>query len=105
MAVPEDLKRIFVTEILNKITSIIQDIDDLEDMIKQFMAKGFAANGSDPVTDEQLLNIGINVADLALGKVLVDNIIKFIDDDGPAAADYRATFNLLRTDFGITRRT
>lgn len=104
MAVPDDLKRIFVTEILKKITRIVQDVDDLEDMIDQFMAKGFNSGGTDPITDAHLLNIGTNVADLALGKALVDNIIKFIDNNSPVAANYRATFDLLRTDFGLTRR-
>ena len=103
MAVPEDLKRIFVTKIRDRITRIIQDINDLEDMIDQFMKKGFNSAGSDPITDEQLLNIGTCMADLAIGKALVDNLVKFIDNDGPVAANYRETFDLLRTDFGITR--
>jgi len=104
MAVPEDLKRIFVTQIRDKITNVIQGIDDLETMIDQFMAKGFNSGGSDPITDAQLVDIGTTVADLTLGKALVDNLIKFIDNDDPVAADYRATFNKLRTDFGLTRK-
>jgi hypothetical protein len=104
MAVPQDLKRIFVTEIRDKITRIVQDVDDLEDMIDQFLILGFKAGGTDPITDADLLNIGTNVADLAKGKALVDNLIKFIDNDGPVAANYRETFDLLRTDFGLTRR-
>ena len=103
MAVPEDLKRIFVTNFYDKLTKIIQEIDDCATMKDQFMEKGFNTGGTDPITDDHLTNIGTNIVDLASGAALVTNIIKFIDNDNPAAADYRATFDKLRTDFGITR--
>ena len=103
MAVPQDIKRIFVTNFYNKLTDIINKIDECADMKDQFTEKGFNAGGSDPITDDHLANIGTDTTELALGAALVTNLIKFIDNDTPAAADYRATFDKLRTDFGITR--
>jgi hypothetical protein len=101
MAVPESLKRNLATQIRQYLTGIIQNARHAETAIAIMLEKDMQAGGDNEITDAELSILGITYDDLVKGKTLIDNLVLFIENGTPAQADYEATFNLLRTDYGV----
>jgi len=93
MAVSESIKRVFVTKIRANLTEVIKRAGLLEVSIDAFIQKGFALNGTDPITDAHLAALGITAAELAAGKTVIDDLVTLINN--------AAILNILRNDLGL----
>ena len=83
---------------LRQITLQAQSGDSIDDSIEVFLDRGYNAGGSNPITDEDLVDFGITLAEFVEIKTFIDNYNLFLDNGSPAQADYRKTLNVLRTD-------
>lgn len=91
--VKESIKRIFTSGIRADLTEIVNRTHRLDIKVKTFIQKGFQIGGTDPITDEHLAALGITAAELAAGKIVIDNLVTLVN----AAT----ILNILRNDLGI----
>lgn len=79
-------------------TTIAQLFLDTKDLDSVYFSEGFDGAGSDPITDADLVSLGITAAELALGDTLFQQIQNMRNNSAVTSGDYQATVNALRSD-------
>lgn len=74
-----------------------QALKDARTMKNLFYDRGYNSGGADEIVDGDITSVGITAAQLSNGITLCEQLIKWADNDTPAAAVYRDTINELRT--------
>lgn len=78
-------------------TKLAVVLDEIDSLAGIFIASGYAAGGSNPITDADLTGFDITVGQLAQFTVLAVNFRKFVSNDGTAVvADYRSQLDAFR---------
>lgn len=78
-------------------TTLAQVLDQIDALAGIYVASGYQANGSDPITNEDLIGHDISVEQLAEFAVLAVNLKKFVSNDNTAmVADYESQLDAFR---------
>jgi len=69
---------------------------ELEMLSHLWASRGYASGGADEIVQDDLENLDLTPADLAVFITFINNFMKFLDMDSPTNNDYRQTIDLVR---------
>jgi hypothetical protein len=92
-------KEQFVRDLQQNTTLLGRTVDWYRSLLKQFFSEGYAAGGTDPLTQGDLdeMAVGLILADVVAGITLSEQVLNFNDNAPVAQADYADTIARLRT--------
>lgn len=90
------VKSRFGSTIQNKATQLALLAGDLKHIFESYFDRQYG--GSDPITEEDLGDIGITPGQIAAFITLAENYGKFLNNEAPFQSDYMSTLNNIRTD-------
>jgi hypothetical protein len=73
-------------------------LNEQHDLFITSQAKGYYSGGPDAFQDADIAETGITAAEAFAALFLAENLPKFLDNQSPAAANYRNILSTLRTD-------
>lgn len=89
----------FAQQIQTCATKMAQAIEAFQKLDGIYYDRGYNPAGNDPITDADLVSLGITASDVASGITLAEQVEIFKNgQSAPTVADYGATMNKLRTD-------
>lgn len=79
-------------------TSLATLFKNAKDLDGVYFSEGFDGAGSDPITDADLVSLGITAAEVSATDTMLQQITNFQNNIAVVTADYKATVNAMRTD-------
>jgi len=92
----DDQKAAFISRIRvdsNTMADLLMTFDELRAV---FIDRGYNSGGSNPITDDDLADLDIDAADVALFGTAVQQLINWRDDASVTSGDYGKTLNIIR---------
>lgn len=88
----------FVRVAQDAATRMARVYNDWVALSKVYTARGYAANGVNPIADADIVDTGLKASDMPALVALASEFLKFMQNQVPATGDYNATAAKLRTD-------
>lgn len=79
-------------------TSLAALFKEAKDLDAVYFSEGFDGAGSDPITDADLVSLGITAAEVSAADTMLQQITNFQNDIAVVTGDYKVTVNAMRTD-------
>jgi len=86
----------FALAVRNTATKLAQVMDEIDALAGIYTASGYNSGGSNPITDADLEGHDMTAAQLGQFATLAANLVKFMDNETPAKANYRTPLNAFR---------
>jgi len=80
------------------VTQVALAIMNGQDTTRVFFDRGFNGTGADPITDADLVNLGITAVNLADGVNMLQQLVAFRDNFAVLQSTWGVIMNKLRTD-------
>lgn len=92
----EQQKEAFISRIRVDSGTLADLLMTFEELRTIFIDRGYNSGGSNPITDDDLVDLDIDAADVADFGVAVQQLINWRDDASVTSGDYGATLNIVR---------
>ncbi len=79
-------------------TSLATLFKNAKDLDGVYFSEGFDGGGSDPITDADLVSLGITAAEVSATDTMLQQITNFQNNIAVVTGDYKVTVNAMRTD-------
>lgn len=88
----------YASTIQNKATEIAGLGSELQAIFETYFDRGYNGGGANPITDGDLVELGLTAGDIAAFITLAENFGKFLNNQAAFQSDYQSTINKIRTD-------
>jgi hypothetical protein len=86
----------FAQQMISLHVKLAEVMDAADAMEKEYFDQGYDSGGSDPIVDDDVVNLGIKAADITAGITLLQQQNKLFTNQAVTAADYEVTVNKFR---------
>lgn len=86
----------FALAVRNVATNLAQVMDDIDALAGIYVASGYQSGGANAIVDEDVQAHDITAAQLVAFATLATNLVKFMNNQVPAQADYNTPLDAFR---------
>ena len=95
---PDLRKTSFIYSSIGLANIIHNQLHNVDILAARYLLRGYNPTGGNPITDADLTEVGLTRAEFDLLVAFYTNLIKFMDNQAPASANYRNTLINYSTD-------